>query len=179
MECSNPGLTRAAGRAHVRVMPVHTGKRARGASTMALPDPAHIGHQSRRARVGSKEWLLRISMACLQRHKCVQTLALDRERHAHHCDQPHRSQRPDRSIASRRQPDRPCSSPSEIIAAPGQCQLVLLRQRLARQLLWKRLILILGLPGWGGVGWFVCVCVCVRACVRVCVCVCVCVCVAG
>ncbi len=35
------------------------------------------------------------------------------------------------------------SSPSEIMGAPGQCQLVLLRQLLARQLLWHRLVLFL------------------------------------
>ena len=113
---------------------------------MELPDPT--GTSAINLNLGPRRLekvALRISMAAT-RHKCVQILALDREGQAHHCDQPHRSQRPDRWIASRRQPERPCSSPSEIMAAPGQCQLVLLRRRLARQLLWKHLVLILGLP---------------------------------
>ena len=43
-----------------------------------------------------KEGALRVSIACLQRYKSVQILALDREQQADYCDQPHRSQRPDR-----------------------------------------------------------------------------------
>jgi hypothetical protein len=43
-----------------------------------------------------KEGALRVGIAGLQRYKRVQIPALHRERQADYCDQPHRSQRPDR-----------------------------------------------------------------------------------